>query len=263
MALKEIANKTILLTGASGGIGCAIAKALSERGARLILVGRNDKTLSQLNQSLGGQHLDCLADMSTQGGRDAIMAFCENEVSQIDVVINNAGVSHFGSFEHMDPLLLEQLMHTNLISQMLLCQAFIPLLSTFKKSEIINMGSTFGSIGYPGFTAYCASKFGLRGFSEALSRELSDRPISIRYFAPRATQTAFNTEQVVDMNKALGNGVDSAEQVAEAFIGFLGHSRHRTFLGWPEKLFVRLNGILPTVVDQAIAKKLSIIKRYL
>jgi hypothetical protein len=65
------------------------------------------------------------------------------------------------------------------------------------------------------------------------------------------------------MNKALGNGVDSAEQVAEAFIGFLGHSRHRTFLGWPEKLFVRLNGILPTVVDQAIAKKLSIIKRYL
>jgi short-subunit dehydrogenase len=263
MALKEIANKTILLTGASGGIGCAIATALSECGARLILVGRDNKTLSQLNQSLGGQHLDCVADISTQTGRNAIMTFCENEVSQIDVVINNAGVSHFGSFEHMDSSLLEKIIHTNLISQMLLCQAFLALLKTFPKSEIINIGSTFGSIGYPGFTVYCASKFGLRGFSEALNRELSDTPISIRYFAPRTTQTAFNTEQVIDMNKALGNGMDSPEQVAEAFIAFLGHSRHRAFLGWPEKLFVRLNGLLPTLIDQAIAKKLNVIKRYL
>ena len=263
MALNDFANKTILLTGATGGIGSAIAMCLSERGARLVLIGRDDKTLSQLNQKLGGHHLDCVADMSTQAGRDAIITFCENEVRKIDVVVNNAGMSHFALFESMDTELIERIIHTNLISQMLLCQALLPLLNTFPKSEIINVGSTFGSIGYPGFSVYCASKFGLRGFSEALNRELSDSNIAIRYFAPRATKTALNTDKVVEMNKALATSMDSPEQVAQAFITFLGNTQHRAYLGWPEKLFVRLNGLLPTVVDQAITKKLKVIKRYL
>jgi len=263
MASKSIAGKTILLTGASGGIGSAIATALSEQGARLILVGRNTETLTQLNQKLGGHHLDCVADISTQTGRDNIISFCENEVSKINVVINNAGISHFSSLENIEPSTIEQIIQTNLISQILLCQAFLPLLKNFPESEIINIGSTFGSIGYPGFSVYCASKFGLRGFSEALSRELSDSTISIRYFAPRATKTTFNTDKVVEMNKALANTMDSPEQVAKALVVFLGNTQHRAFLGWPEKLFVRLNGLLPSLVDKAITKKLSVIKRYL
>jgi short-subunit dehydrogenase len=263
MASKSIAGKTILLTGASGGIGSAFAMALSEQGARLILVGRYEETLSQLNQKLGGYHLDCVADISTQTGRDTIISFCENEVSKIDIVINNAGVSQFSLFENMSPAEIAQIINTNLLSQMLLCQAFLPLLKTFPDSEVINIGSTFGSIGYPGFSVYCASKFGLRGFSEAISRELSDSSISIRYFAPRATKTTFNTDKVVEMNKALSNDMDSPDLVAKALIAFLGNTRHRAYLGWPEKLFVRLNGALPTLVDKAIVKKLSVIKRYL
>ena len=65
------------------------------------------------------------------------------------------------------------------------------------------------------------------------------------------------------MNKALANEMDSPEQVAKALIIFLGNTQHRAYLGWPEKLFVRLNGLLPTLVDKAITKKLSVIKRYL
>jgi len=263
MALKDIANKTILLTGASGGIGSAIAAGLSDQGARLILVGRNEQTLSQLNRDLGGHHLDCVADISTSVGRGSIIRFCENEVSKIDVVINNAGVSVFGSLERMAPSIIEHVIQTNLLSQILLCQAFLPLLKTFSKSEIINVGSTFGSIGYPGFSVYCASKFGLRGFSEALNRELAESPVSIRYFAPRATQTTLNSDKVVEMNKALANKMDKPQQVAQSLIKFLKNTDHRAYLGWPEKLFVRLNGIFPTLVDKAISKKLSVIKRYL
>ena len=263
MALKDIANKTILLTGASGGIGSAIAAGLSDQGARLILVGRNEQTLSQLNRDLGGHHLDCVADISTSVGRESIIRFCENEVSKIDVVINNAGVSVFGSLERMAPSIIEHVIQTNLLSQILLCQAFLPLLKTFSKSEIINVGSTFGSIGYPGFSVYCASKFGLRGFSEALNRELAESPVSIRYFAPRATQTTLNSDKVVEMNKALANKMDKPQQVAQSLIKFLENTDHRAYLGWPEKLFVRLNGIFPTLVDKAISKKLSVIKRYL
>lgn len=262
MALKEVANKTILLTGATGGIGSAIAKSLSKQGAQLVLVGRDKIKLSDLNNHLGGKHLDCVADISTPEGRETIIGFCENELRQIDVVINNVGLGYFGAFETMDPSMIEQIIQTNLISQMLLCQGFLPLLKTFKQSEVINVGSTFGSIGYPGFTAYCASKFGLKGFSEALSRELSDTKVSIRYFAPRATQTKLNTDQALEMNKALANGVDSPELVAEALVTFLGNSQHRMFLGWPEKLFVRLNGVFPTIVDQAITQKLNVIKQY-
>lgn len=263
MADKNLNGKTIVLTGATGGIGSAIARLLSAQGACLILVGRNDDTLSLLNQKLGGQHLDCMADISTQLGRKILIDFCENEVGQVDIVINNAGMSHFSLLEKTDAVLIEQIIQTNLISQILLCQAFLPLLQTVPKSEIINIGSTFGSIGHPGFSVYCASKFGLRGFSEALNRELADSLLSIRYFAPRATQTSLNNHHVVEMNKALSTTMDSPEQVAQAFDTFLNNTCTRSYIGWPEKLFVRLNGLFPTVVDRAIKKKLSVIKRYL
>jgi len=172
-------------------------------------------------------------------------------------------MSHFALLEKMDSNLVEQMIHTNLISQILLCQAFLPLLHTQAKSAIINIGSTFGSIGYPGFSVYCASKFALKGFSEALNRELADSTISIRYFAPRATQTGINTSQVIDMNKALATTMDKPDVVAQAFMIFLRNTQQRVHLGWPEKLFVQLNAIFPTLVDRAITKQLNVIKHFL
>jgi short-subunit dehydrogenase len=125
------------------------------------------------------------------------------------------------------------------------------------------VGSTFGSIGFPGYTAYCASKFGLRGFSEALRRELADTPVQVIYVAPRATATAMNPEAVNELNQALGNTMDPPEKVAGAILEAMQKDEKRRFLGWPEKLFVVINGVLPRIVDKAMLKQLPVIRRFL
>ncbi len=127
---------------------------------------------------------------------------------------------------------------------------------------IVNVGSAFGSIGYPGYSGYCASKFGLRGFTEALRRELGATRVKVLYFAPRATNTAINSAAVVAMNQQLGNQMDSPELVAKALLQQLETAQSRRFLGWPEQLFVRLNAIFPALVDKALQKKLAVIEKY-
>ena len=110
---------------------------------------------------------------------------------------------------------------------------------------------------------YCASKAGLRAFTEALRRELADTPLKVMYLAPRATQTTLNDERVVAMNKALGNAVDSPALVADAVTGMIVRgNQNQLFIGWPEKLFARLNQLLPGMVDGALGKQLETIKRF-
>lgn len=120
----------------------------------------------------------------------------------------------------------------------------------------------FGSIGFAANSVYCASKFGLRGFSEALRRELSDSNIHVHYFAPRATRTPFNSEAVNDLNRALGNAADEPAAVARQIVQCLQADKLEFVIGWPEKFFARLNALLPRVVDRALRPKLAIIREF-
>ena len=127
---------------------------------------------------------------------------------------------------------------------------------------ILNVGSIFGSIGHPGFVTYCASKAGVKTFTEALGRELADTNIRVGYIAPRATATALNTDRVNKMNRKLGNRMDTPAYVAERIVGQLKTGRELTYLGWPEKFFVRVNALLPSVVRNALVKNLGVIKQF-
>jgi len=138
----------------------------------------------------------------------------------------------------------------------------MPLLERREQAAIVNMGSTFGSIGFPGFSAYSASKFGLRGYTETLRRELADSAIRVMYLAPRAVKTPINSTAVVEMNKALGNAMDEPEVVAKALIALLQKDKNCAYLGWPEKVFVRVNSLFPRLVDYALRGKLAIIRDY-
>lgn len=256
-------NKTILLTGANGGIGTEIAKLLSEQGAMLILVGLNQPELEALNHQLGGKHAVVEADIASEQGRQSILSVCEQDNINLDIVLNNAGVGQFSLLADMNEAAVTRIIDINLTSTILLSQALLPLLLARPRAEIINIGSILGSIGFPGSTVYCASKFGIRGFTEALRRELLDTSISVRYFAPRATKTAINNDDVVSMNNELGTKMDEAEHVAKQLVSFLKESTSNKFLGFPENLFIRINSILPGIVDKSIYKQLPIIKRYL
>ncbi|GMM69179.1 SDR family oxidoreductase [Alteromonas sp. MTD1] len=250
-------NQVILVTGASGGIGHAIAKALDEKGAHLILTGRNEVKLKQLQQSLKYQHTIVAADISHCEGREKLIHTCER--LPVSVLINNAGTTHVGQFSDAP---IESVVTTNLLSPMLLTQALLPLLEQRPHAHIVNIGSAFGSIGFAAHSTYCATKFALKGWTEALHREYHNSNIRFHYVAPRATSTAINDERAVALNNALGNHVDTPDVVARALVKALEQNKARLSIGFAERFFAKLNAILPNIVDNALAKKLPIIKRH-
>jgi len=254
-------NKRIVLTGAAGGMGELLAWELSERGARLILTDLNEQRVVQLAKDMGDKHVGVGADLCAAEGREALLNACQN-FGGVDILINAAGMSEFALLENQSPEKLELMTRINLIAPMQLCQSLLPLLSKSSEAAIVNIGSTFGAIGHPGFAAYCATKAGLRGFTQALRRELADTSMKVFYIAPRAVQTDMNSEAVVELNRELGNTMDKPELVVSSMLGLLSSKPGGDyFLGWPEKLFVRVNALIPGVVDSALGKQLSTIKR--
>ena len=255
----------ILLTGASGGIGQAIAQRLAARGAQLVLVGRAIDRLEALRAALPANHATHLAvqaDVTTPAGRASIAAALDALGRPLDALINGAGVSSFSLLPDARPEEIEGQVATNITAPILLTQLVLPRLHRVH-GRIVNIGSSFGGIGYPGFSTYCASKFALRGFTEALRREMGDSAMQVAYLAPRATRTPLNSSAVVAMNTALGNAVDPPERVAASVESMLlALTMRDRAIGWPERLFLRINAVFPALVDGALRKQLAAIKRF-
>jgi len=261
----KLKGKLILLTGASGGIGQAIAQRLAAQGARLILVGRSTQQLNALARGLNvfaNAGFVLQADLTSHSGRETIRTALLALQEPLDALINCAGVNLFGMLEDNDPEAIEQLIATNVTSPILLTRLALPFLNK-KTGRIINIGSSFGGLGYPGFSAYCASKFALRGFSEALRRELSDSNIQVAHLAPRATNTKLNSAAVCAMNRELGTAMDEPELVAAQLELMLSATTMRDRnIGWPERLFLRINSIFPRIIDNALRAQLPTIRRH-
>ena len=254
-------GKTLLLTGATGGIGKLVAQRLDAAGACIVLNCYLQDALAELSTELNGNHVIVCADVSSEQGREAIVSACSN-AGGIDGIINLAGILDFALFAQQEVGLLERMITINLAAPILLTRLLLDQLMNKKEAVILNVGSIFGSIGHPGFTAYCATKAGLMRFTEALSRELADTPVRVAYIAPRATKTSLNDDRVNALNKELGNKSDNPELVADQIVAMLENNSVVEYLGWPEKLFVKINALLPGVVGSALIKNLSKIKHY-
>lgn len=250
-----------LITGASGGIGAALALGLSSRYSHLFLVGRRQDRLEELVGRIRGCKVTVLV------GDLANPAFLQHIVSTVglseglDLLVNNAGVGLFGGFDVQSDEEISNVIQVNLLAPMMLTKAMLPALR-IRQSQVINVGSAFGAIGYPGFSAYSASKFGLRGWTEALSRELSDSSVRVRLFSPRATLTEMNDERVRKLNAGLNVAQDTPEAVVAQFMTFLNSRGARFQIGAPERFFAGLNALLPGVVGRALGRKLPEIRNY-
>lgn len=262
----NLEEKRILITGADGGIGSVLSRSLASTGAHLVLCSHQTESLELLARDLasggpGGLIHTIQADITSQDDRERVVDIC-GQLGGIDVLINLAGILDFNLFQNQSPQVIERTISINLMAPMLLCQGLLPQMKKKREATILNVGSIFGSIGHPGFVAYCASKAGMKTFSEALGRELADTNIRVSYIAPRATATALNTDRVNAMNSQLGNKMDSPEYVAGKIVDQLRNDALLTYLGWPEKLFVRINALLPSVVRKALVKNLGTIKQF-
>lgn len=254
-------SNAYLIIGATGGIGQAVCRALAESGARLVLCGRNEARMVPLQVQLGDDNQLLVADINSAEGRSRILDTLREE--GIDKVINLAGVNQFTTFAKQSDAEIEALIQTNLTAVLCLNRLLVAHFLQQGHGLIVNTGSALGQIGLPGYVTYSATKFALRGFCEALSRELADSPVAVKYFSPRATDTAINSAAVNAMNRELGNKTDSPEQVASELLIFLQNSASSYQVGWPEKLFTRLNGAFPGLVSRQLKQQLPVFNKYL
>jgi len=258
----RLEGATCVLTGAAGGIGSALARSLAASGVRLILSARHSETLEGLSADLSpGSVLEsCAGDLSDGLVQDTLCHAAQRGGATI--LINLCGCNAFGLLQEQDSEDVQRLITTNLTAPIQLTQRLLPHLLRQSEATIVNVGSTFGALGYPGYAVYSASKFGLRGFSEALARELADGPVNVVYVSPRATRTAMNPAAVSALNVELGNAEDEPEKVAAVIVRAMRRRARRTGIGWPEKFFSGLNQIVPAVVDKALCRQLPTIKRF-
>lgn len=254
------AGQRVLITGASGGIGYALAEALAQRGAHLLISGRKPEVLATLVNRFPAQITAVGADLTRAEDRHRLISAAH--LSACTMLINAAGSNQQGFFDASSDSDIEQLVAINLTATLQLTRALLPQLMACPQATIITIGSTFGQLGYPGQVTYCATKFALRGFSEALRRELADTRVRVMYIAPRATRTAMNSPQTDALNVALGNTVDSPHAVALAIINAVEHQREELQIGLPERFFTRLNTLWPGAVDRALLRQLPIIRRF-
>ncbi|MGE0430123.1 SDR family oxidoreductase [Hydrogenophaga sp.] len=250
----KAAESRVLLTGAGGGIGEAVANVLVGSGASVLLAGRSPARLAAqmrgLQQRLPAARVEWHAADLQQASSITALAR-QASTWNCNVVIHCAGVAEFGRFDEAEPERMAQVLSTNLWAPMVLTQSLLPHLRGLAQAQVICVGSVLGAMGLPGFSVYCASKFGLRGFAQALRRELADTRVLVQYLGPRSTRTKFNSAQVEDYNQATGTRMDAPARVAQELLRMLETRTVERFLGFPEKLGVRVNGLAPVLLDSA------------
>jgi short-subunit dehydrogenase len=248
----------ILLTGAGSGIGLATAIRLAEAGASLALVGRDPDRLAAAAEAArqrGATTTAFLFDLAGERGHAELVSEARAWLGGLDLLVNNAGVTSFRALADEDPARIERIVRTNLVAPMLLARAALPAMIAQGRGRIVNVGSVYGSIGFAFFSTYSASKFGLRGFSEALRRELADTGVGVTYVAPRGVRTELNPDAVYRMSAQVKMQFDAPAAVAEAIARAIAHDRAEVFVGQPEGFFARLNAVLPRLVDGALRKQ--------
>jgi short-subunit dehydrogenase len=254
----QLQASRVLLTGASGGIGRAVALELARRGAELCLSGRRAAVLQAVAEEVraaGGKAVVEVADLDTPGAAEPLVDSAVARLGGLDLVINCAGASHFGLFEQGSPEIADRLWRTNVLAPIRLIHAALPHLRHAPHGLVVNVGSIFGSIAFPCFAAYSTTKFALRGFSEALRRELDGSNVNVLYVAPRYTRTALNDGAISEMAQAVSMKQDDPATVAAQLVEAIVKDRRERYLGWPEKLFVRINAWFPRLVDQSLRKQ--------
>lgn len=197
-------DKVALVTGAASGIGAALAAALARAGARLALVDRDAEGLERIAAALPGASAHRL-DLTDAAGIAALPEAVLARHGTLDVLVNNAGVALGGRFAQLDLAEFEWVMDVNFRAAVRTTHAFLPVLAARPEAQIVNLSSLYGLIAPPGQTAYAASKFALRGFSEALRHEYAGTGLSVMVVHPGGVATA------IARNARTGRGVDPAE----------------------------------------------------
>ena len=233
-------DRDILITGGSGALGRRVVERIQREGGRVTIVARG----------LVAGHPTLTGDLSSPHGLDSVAD--QVAARAWDILINIAGLQHFGPLEHQTPEHLVSTYLVNLVAPARLAQAVLPGMKARGYGQIANVGSIFGSINFAHFATYSSAKAGMRALSQSLRRELAGTGVGVTYVAPRAVATPFNSAKVEEYARLTGMAMDDPDRIADRIVSAIRDNRRDVYLGFPENLFVRLNAVAPGLIDGAL-----------
>lgn len=255
LRMQSFQNKTVLITGGSSGIGLALARLLSQSVARLWLLARREeelkKALNQLKDPSNHHILVC--DVSDWNQVTAAVAKITNQGGTPDLVINSAGVTHPGYVQDIPVEIFHEMMDINYAGTVHTIKAVLPGMLARRSGYLVNISSTAGFLGVFGYTAYGASKFAVRGFSDALRAELKPLGVGVSIVFPPDTDTpqlAYENKFKPKETKALTSnaGLFSAERVAQEILRGIQRGKYVILPGLENKAIYLLNGFMGNAV---------------
>ena len=257
--MKPLSGRRALVTGASGGIGRALSIELAKAGVDCVLFSRREQELAESADIVRGIGVRCRAfagDVTDPVLREAAVDVCERELGGIDLLVNNAGVSAHGRFHESGPERLRKILEVNVVAAAEMIRLATPLLAEDGGGCVVNIGSILGWRGVPHNAEYCASKFALRGLSEAIRPELTRKGVCVLHVSPGTVETGF-FDHLIEKRGELPWGKKrgvSPEFVAKRVVLAIKRGRNEVTIGWRASWFVRLARHAPWLLDRVMRR---------
>ena len=255
-------DKVVLITGGTSGIGKALAFAFGRAGASVVITGRNEENLQATGEALTAQHIENLAlvaDVSREADCARMVTQTISRFGQLDILINNAGISMRALFQDVDLAVIRQVMDINFYGTVYATKYALPhILQT--KGSVLGISSIAGYRGLPGRTGYSASKFAMHGFLETLRTEVLEKGVHVMIACPGFTasnirNTALTAQGQVQGQSPLDEGkIMSAEEVADRILKATRQRKRDLVMTTQGKLTVFLNKWLPGLTDRLVLK---------
>ncbi len=246
----------MLISGASSGIGAATARLFGKEGYNLILAARRLDKLQEVSQDIknsGGNAISVKTDLTRQEDIENLVKITFSQYGYLDILFNNAGFGRIDWLENLAPQedIIAQL-DVNLTGLILLCRAVLPYMIQRKKGHIINMSSIAGILAAPTYSIYAASKYGVRGFSNALRREVGIYNIQVSVLYPGGVSTEFGRKARIRRKTGVttpGRLKLTPEEVAEAVSKLVRKPRRNLIIPWQMNYIVLISMLAPWLVD--------------
>jgi short-subunit dehydrogenase len=256
---RRLVDCRALVTGASSGIGRALAIELARQGVDLVLLARREDRLEDVAKQISELQRRAIliaGDVTDAVVRRRALDAAREQLGGLDILVNNAGVAAHGRFADADPGRLRPIMEVNFFAPVELMREAIPLLRAGTRPIVVNIGSILGRRGSPHKSEYSASKFALHGFSEAVRPELARLGIDVLVVAAGPTETE-HFDVLLEGTPELPWGDPPrmpADKVARSVVRAIERNRHEITTGWRGRLLLAANRLFPGIVDRIMAR---------